>query len=48
MWPMLSTLLNWMTIFEWHMARLVVKNGHQKGMRCNEIGACAHNVDTTL
>jgi hypothetical protein len=26
-----------MPIFKWCMARLVVKNGHQKFMGCNEI-----------
>lgn len=30
MWPVLSTLLNWMTIFEWYMARLVVRMDTKK------------------
>jgi hypothetical protein len=30
------------------MARLVVKNGHQKGMCYNEIGLCAQNLDAIL
>ena len=35
--------LNQTPIFEWYMARLVVKNGHQKDY--NEIGLCAQNED---
>ena len=31
------------------MARLVVKNGHQKDiMRLDEIGLCPQNIDTIL
>jgi hypothetical protein len=26
----LATLLNWTSIFEWYMARLVVEKGHKK------------------
>lgn len=30
--PYAATLLNWTLIFEWYIARLVVKNGQQKDM----------------
>ena len=41
--------LNWTPTFEWYMARFVVRNGHPKDNMCyNEIGLCAHNMDTIL
>ena len=36
-------LLNQTFTVEWYMARLVVKNGHQKDMCHNEGGVCAQN-----
>ena len=30
------------------MARLVLKNGHEKDTCCDEIGFCAQNIDTIL
>lgn len=33
---------------KWYIARLVVKNEYEKGMRYNEIGQCAQNMDNVL
>ena len=46
--PSVVTLLNWTPIFEQYMARLIVKNGHQKDTCYNEIALCAQNLDAVL
>ena len=38
----------WTPLFEWCMARIVVKNGHQKDTCYNEIGLCAQHISTIL
>ena len=46
--PYAVTLLYRTPIFEWYMARLVVKNGHQNDTCYNAIGLCAQNLHTNL
>jgi hypothetical protein len=41
-------LLNQIQIFERYMAKLVIKNEHQKDTCHNKIGLCAQNLDTIL
>ena len=45
--PYVVTLLNWTPIFDWYMARLVVKNGQQRDMCYDEIGLCAQGYGLT-
>ena len=40
------TLFDWTSIFEWYMARFVVKNGHSKDTCYDEIGLRAQNLAT--
>ena len=43
-----TILLNWTLLFEWYMARFVVKNAHEKRCMCyKEIELCAQNILTT-
>ena len=35
-------------MLEWYMARIVVKNGHQKSMCYNGIELCAQNINIML
>lgn len=37
-----------MSIFEWYMTRLVLKNGYQTYTCYKEIGPCAQNKDNIL
>ena len=37
--PYVVSLLDWVLVIEWYMARLVVNNGHHKD---NEFGLFAH------
>lgn len=45
---MCITLNNWTRMFEWDMARLIAKNGHQNDMCNNEIRLFAPNLDIIL
>lgn len=38
------TLLNGTLIIEWYMARLIVKNGHQKNTCHDETRLCSQNI----
>ena len=47
MWASCGPLLHWTPMFEWYMARLGPKIGHQKGTSYNEImDLCAQVVNT--
>ena len=35
-------------ILEWHMATIVIKNGHQEHLCCDEIGLCARKIHIML
>ena len=48
LWILAVTLLDETFIFEWYMARFIVKNGRQKDTCYNEIGLCAQNIGTIL
>lgn len=39
--PCVVTLLNTTHRFMWHITMFATKNGHHKGVCCNEIGLCA-------
>ena len=39
------TLLDWTPPFEYYMAKLVVKNGHQEDACHNELGRCISDID---
>lgn len=46
---LLLSLIKWThVVFQWYVARLVVKNGHEKDMCTNEIGLFAQNKDAIL
>ena len=47
-WPYVVTLVHWTPTFEWYMARLGFKNGHEKDMQYDEIGLCAQHIDNIL
>ena len=40
------TLYNITYVYEWYMAKLVIKNKHQNNTHSYEIGLCAQNLDT--
>ena len=42
------TVLNWTPIFEWFMARLVIKKAHQNDICYDAIGLCGQHVDIIL
>lgn len=42
--PHAVSLLNWMPLCEWCMARLVVRNGYRKDMCDHETGLCAQSI----
>lgn len=46
--PYAITLLNWTSLIECDMARLVMKNDSQKDTCCDEIALCSQNIDTIL
>ena len=43
--PYVVIFLDLTSRYEWYVARLVVTNGHQKGMPCKGIRLCAQSVD---
>jgi hypothetical protein len=46
--PYVITLVDWAPIFEWYIARLLIKLGHQNDTCYTEIGLCAQNTNTVL
>lgn len=42
--PWVVNLLDWTSIFEWHMTTLVIKNRNPKDTCHNEIGLCAQEL----
>lgn len=45
---MWSHFFDWPLISEWYMVRLVVKNGHQKDMRYDDLKLCGQNLNSIL
>ena len=46
---MVTSFINWTTIFEWYVARCGSKSGHENGiMRLKEIELCAQDLLTIL
>lgn len=46
--PYVVILLNKAPLFDLYIARLMVKIGHQNNTCHNEVGLCAHDINTIL
>ena len=42
--PYVVAFLNLTSIYEWYVARLIVKDGHQNDMLCKGIKLCAQSI----